>query len=686
MNKYIKLVVSPLLFLPIISSAQSNVEIKPLSAQKIHAATVEEVIQSLSKKHYNKVAINDRLSSQLLDSYIKSLDPSRSYFYQSDIQEFEEVRYTLDDELKSGDVSSGYLIYNRFQKRIGERIHYSIDRLESGKRFDFTLNEEYETDRENSNWVSSTQEMNNLWRQRLKSSVLSLTLNDQTDEEAKDTIIKRNKSQLTRVSQTNSEDVFQIYVNNLTRLYDPHTAYFSPRSSENFKINMSLSLQGIGAVLQSEDEFTKIVRLIPSGPADKTGKLKANDKIVGVGQGANSVVEDIIGWRLDDVVQKIRGKKGTVVKLEVLADNTKSRARKTILITRDKVKLEEQSAQKKIITTKVAGKQYRIGVIDIPTFYIDFAGLQRGEKNYKSTTRDVRRLIEELKREEIDGLLIDLRNNGGGALQEANELAGLFIKVGATVQIKYSNGSVGPLYDRDPSIAYTGPLGVMVNRSSASASEIFAGAIQDHRRGIVIGSQTFGKGTVQTLSPLNHGQLKLTNAKFFRISGESTQNKGVMPDISLPASLDKNEFGESSLDNALPWDTVRSVKGFSNLDLSSFFDKVNALKQKRIDNLPDFKYIQAKISHSKELKKTTKISLNKKQYKENLAAEKLWLLETENTRRTAVNLPILASFDQIEDSFEKDELGRPIRPEAKAILSEGVRILIDMKNLLKSRG
>ena len=686
MNKYIKLVVSPLLFLPIISSAQSNVEIKPLSAQKIHAATVEEVIQSLSKKHYNKVAINDRLSSQLLDSYIKSLDPSRSYFYQSDIQEFEEVRYTLDDELKSGDVSSGYLIYNRFQKRIGERIHYSIDRLESGKRFDFTLNEEYETDRENSNWVSSTQEMNNLWRQRLKSSVLSLTLNDQTDEEAKDTIIKRNKSQLTRVSQTNSEDVFQIYVNNLTRLYDPHTAYFSPRSSENFKINMSLSLQGIGAVLQSEDEFTKIVRLIPSGPADKTGKLKANDKIVGVGQGANSVVEDIIGWRLDDVVQKIRGKKGTVVKLEVLADNTKSRARKTILITRDKVKLEEQSAQKKIITTKVAGKQYRIGVIDIPTFYIDFAGLQRGEKNYKSTTRDVRRLIEELKREEIDGLLIDLRNNGGGALQEANELAGLFIKVGATVQIKYSNGSVGPLYDRDPSIAYTGPLGVMVNRSSASASEIFAGAIQDHRRGIVIGSQTFGKGTVQTLSPLNHGQLKLTNAKFFRISGESTQNKGVMPDISLPASLDKNEFGESSLDNALPWDTVRSVKGFSNLDLSSFFDKVNALKQKRIDNLPDFKYIQAKISHNKELKKTTKISLNKKQYKKNLAAEKLWLLETENTRRTAVNLPILASFDQIEDSFEKDELGRPIRPEAKAILSEGVRILIDMKNLLKSRG
>lgn len=686
MNKYIKLVVSPLLFLPVISSAQSNVEINPLSAQKVHAATVEEVIQSLSKKHYNKVSINDQLSSQLLDSYIKSLDPSRSYFYQSDIQEFEGVRYTLDDELKSGNVSSGYLIYNRFQERIGERINYSINRLESGKKFDFTLNEEYETDRENSKWASSTQEMNNLWRQRLKSSVLSLTLNNQTDKEAKDTIIKRNKSQLTRVSQTNSEDVFQIYINNLTRLYDPHTAYFSPRSSENFKINMSLSLQGIGAVLQSEDEFTKIVRLIPSGPADKTGKLKANDKIVGVGQGADSVVEDIIGWRLDDVVQKIRGKKGTVVKLEVLADNTKSRARKTILITRDKVKLEEQSAQKKIITTKVEGREYRIGVIEIPTFYIDFAGLQRGDKNYKSTTRDVRRLIEELNKEEIDGLLIDLRNNGGGALQEANELAGLFIKVGATVQIKYSNGSVGPLYDRDPSIAYTGPLGVMVNRSSASASEIFAGAIQDHRRGIVIGSQTFGKGTVQTLSPLNHGQLKLTNAKFFRISGKSTQNKGVMPDISLPASLDKNEFGESSLDNALPWDTVRSVKGFSELDLSSFFDKVNALKQERIDTLPDFKYIQAKISHSKELKKTTKISLNKKQYKKNLAAEKRWLLETENTRRIAVNLPILASFDQIEDSFEKDELGRPIRPEAKAILSEGVRILIDMKNLLKSKG
>jgi carboxyl-terminal processing protease len=686
MNKYIKFVVSPLLLLPIIGSAQSNVDVKPLSAQKVHASTVKEVIKSLSKKHYNKVSINNSLSSNLLDNYIKSLDPTRSYFYQSDINEFETLRYALDDELKNNKVDSGYLIYNRLQQRILERVNHSINRLESEKKFDFTLNEDYETERENSAWIKSAEDMNNLWRKRIKSSILNLTLDEQTNQQAREKLIKRNKNQLTRILQTNSEDVFQIYINNLTRLYDPHTAYFSPRSSENFKINMSLSLQGIGAVLQSEDEFTKIVRLIPSGPADKTGKLKANDKIVGVGQGANSTVEDIVGWRLDDVVQKIRGTKGTIVKLEVVNSDSKSLERKTILITRDKVKLEEQSAQKKIVKSKVNGREYKIGVIDIPTFYIDFAALQRGDKNYKSTTRDVKKLIEELKKEDIDGLLIDLRNNGGGALQEANELAGLFIRLGATVQIKYANGSVGPLYDNDPSITYTGPLGVIVNRQSASASEIFAGAIQDHRRGVVIGSQTFGKGTVQTLSPLKHGQLKLTHAKFYRISGESTQNKGVMPDISLPGLLDNSEYGESALDNALPWDTVRSVKGFSSLDLDSFFNKVNKLKEKRIETLPDFTYMQSKISHSSELKKNTKISLNKKQYKENLAAEKQWLLDAENKRRMAINLPTIATFDEIEDSLEKDKLGRPINPESKAILSESVRILIDMKNLLQSKG
>ena len=388
---------------------------------------------------------------------------------------------------------------------------------------------------------------------------------------------------------------------------------------------------------------------------------------------------------LDDVVQKIRGEKGTIVKLEVISANSKAQEHKTILITRDKVKLEEQAAQKKIVKTKIDGKSYKIGVIEIPTFYIDFAALQKGDKNYKSTTRDVKKLIEELKRENIDGLLVDLRNNGGGALQEASALAGLFFRYGPTVQIKYANGSVGPLYDRDDEITYRGPLGVIVNRQSASASEIFAGAIQDYRRGIIIGNQTFGKGTVQTLSPLKHGQLKLTHAKFYRISGESTQNKGVMPDVSLPALLDISEYGESALDHALPWDTVNAVKGFNGLDLSKFYNNLRQLNKGRIQTLPDFKHMTSKITYNSAQKENTTISLNKTKYKSTLAAEKKWLVDAENKRRMANNLPTIASLEELEEVLEKDSLGRPIDPSSKAILDESVRILIDYKKLLQPK-
>ena len=685
MIKCLRLAITPLLLLPVISLAQTDLSVATLSADKIHSSTIGEIVRSLSRRHYNKININDALSSNLLDSYISSLDPSRSYFYQSDINEFETLRYRLDDEINNRQVTSGYTIYNRLQQRVMERVGYAIDRLEGAKKFDFTLNESFETDREKSPWITSTTQMDDLWRKRLKSSVLNLTLDNESNKEAKVKLIKRYNNQIKRVQQTNSEDVFQIYVNNLTRLYDPHTAYFSPRSSENFKINMSLSLQGIGAVLQTEDEFTKIVRLIPSGPADKTGKLQANDKIVGVAQGTNGEMIDIIGWRLDDVVQKIRGKKGTVVRLELVGSDSKSLERRIISITRDKVKLEEQAAQKKIVTTKVDGREYKIGVIDIPTFYIDFAAAQRGDRNYKSTTRDVAILIEELKQQHIDGLIIDLRNNGGGALQEANSLTGLFLRTGATVQIKFSNGKVAPYEDNNPYKAYDGPLGVIVNRQSASASEIFAGAIQDHRRGLIIGDQTFGKGTVQTLTPLKHGQLKLTHAKFYRISGESTQNKGVVPDISLPALLDAQEYGESSLEYALPWDRVSAVRGFSQFDRSVIFDQVQQLNLSRTEQLGDFNYMREKISHRANLRDNTVVSLNRIKYKDNLEAEKQWQLDAENKRRQAAQLPTVKSLAELEEKLEKDKLGRPIAPESKAILNESVRILIDYKKLQQTK-
>jgi len=678
MNKFVTLALTPFFFFPLLNSTAVYSAEKVLVAEKIHQSTVNEIVKSLSKTHYNKIAINDELSSKLLDSYISSLDPTRSYFYQSDIKEFEALRYKLDDELKANRVASGYFIYNRFQQRALERVDYAINRLSSTQPFVYTLNEKFETNREDSPWVTSQEDMDDLWRKRLKSTLLNLTLEDTSNEEAKEKLSKRYKNQLSRLEQTNSEDVFQVYMNNLTRLYDPHTAYFSPRNSENFKINMSLSLQGIGAVLQTEDEFTKIVRLVPSGPADKTGKLKANDRIVGVGQGQNSEIEDIVGWRLDDVVQKIRGAKGTQVRLQIVGNDGKAKERKTVLITRDKVKLEDQAAQKQIVNTTVDGQNYKVGVIEVPTFYIDFAAAQRGDKDYKSTTRDVKKLIEELKDENIDGLVMDLRNNGGGALQEANQLAGLFLRLGATVQIKYANGSVAPLYDRDPEITYTGPLAVIVNRQSASASEIFAGAIQDHHRGVIIGNQTFGKGTVQTLSPLKHGQLKLTNAKFYRISGESTQNKGVMPDVPFPDLIDKDEYGESALDHALPWDTVRPVKGFSELDLDKLFAELRNRYQQRTD------FMKEKIEHNEKIRNNTIVSLNKIEYKKALESEKKWLIDAENKRRKSTNQPFISTIEELEESLEKDKLGRPITAESKAILKESVRVLIDLKTLLQS--
>ncbi|MGB1237766.1 MAG: carboxy terminal-processing peptidase [Pseudomonadales bacterium] len=686
MHKLLKTFIAPLVFVPMLSWAQADSTLQQIQPEQTHPATLREIVKSLAQKHYKKVTINDALSSDLLDSYIKALDPGRSYFYRSDIERFETLRRKLDNEIKKGSLASGFEIYNTFQKRLVERVDYAVARLQDTEKFNFELDERFQTDREEATWVNSQKSMNDLWRKRLKSSLLNLTLADKDLTEARETLIKRFENQKKRVLQTNSEDVFQTYVNSFTKLYDPHTNYFSPRNSENFNINMRLSLQGIGAVLQNENEYTQIVRLIPSGPADKTGKLKANDKIVAVGQGESGPMEDIVGWRLDDVVDRIRGEKGTSVRLEIIPSGGSDQRRETVLIKRNTVKLEEQAAQKRIIKETVDGKEYKIGVIEIPTFYIDFAALQRGEKNYKSTTRDVEKLIKELQTESIDGLIVDLRDNGGGALQEANQLVGLFIRQGATVQIKYYNGQVSPLGDRDPEITYTGPLAVMVNRQSASASEIFAGAIQDYRRGIIIGSQTFGKGTVQTLSPLKHGQLKFTNAKFYRISGESTQNKGVMPDISLPNLFDAEEYGESALDNALPWDTVRAVRSYKDSDLSPLFSQLNQRKDARISSLPDFTYIDQKINHAKAQKEKTELSLNRAIFEENIKKEKQWQLDAENARRVALKLPPIDDLDKIEEDSPKDSLGRPISAQSEAMLQESARILIDMKNILPSRG
>lgn len=650
----------------------------PLQAEPDHKNTIVEIMESLKLGHYKQMTVDDALSSKLLDKYLDDLDPSRSYFYASDVDSFQRYRTQLDDDLLEGNLAAAYEIFNTYQARNRERLTYALELLENNFAFNFERDETLEADRSESAWMLDRSAMNDLWRKRIKSALLSLKLADKTVDEAKEILVKRYKNQLNRTDQVNNEDVFQSYANALTSQYDPHTQYFSPRRSENFQINMSLSLEGIGAVLQSEDEFTKIVRLVPAGPAEKTGQLKASDLILGVGQGDEGEIEDVVGWRLDDVVQKIRGPKDSVVRLQVRSSDADDAPLRTIRIIRNKVKLEEQSAQKRVLELDYQGQQVKLGVIEIPTFYIDFAALQRGDKNYKSTTRDVEKLITELQKDGIHGLIIDLRDNGGGSLREANELVGLFINRGPTVQIRDQEGYIRVLGDRNPKIAYSGPMAVMVNRLSASASEIFAGAMQDYQRAIVIGGQTFGKGTVQTLQPLQHGQLKLTNAKFYRISGDSTQHKGVIPDISFPTLYDHEEIGESALDGALVWDKVPKQPHGAFIGASSFLKPLIQRHQERISTNPDFQFMNEQVAELEKRREKNEISLREETLKKERSDSEAWQLDSENRRRAQKGLEPISKLSDLEAELEKDAQGRPINPQSEAMLEESGRILMDM--------
>lgn len=649
-----------------------------LTSEPIHKSTLHEITESLKLRHYKDLMLNDDLSELILEQYLKDLDPARSYFLSSDISEFNQYRFSLDDQIKEGDLETAYLIFNRFHERLEERINYSINLLESDKQFDFTLDESLDTDREDAAWISTETEMDDLWRKRIKSALLNLKLADKDDQEARKLLIKRYQNQLNRATQVNSEDVFQIFTNAYTKQYDPHTVYMSPRKSENFKINMSLSFEGIGAVLQTENEFTQIVRLIPGGPAEKTGGLKATDRIIGVGQGEEGEIEDVVGWRLEDVVDLIRGPKNTTVRLEIRGAEQDDAPTKVVDIVRNKIELEEQAAQKKILELDHLGRTFRLGVIEIPAFYINFDALQSGDENYKSTSRDVAKLIDELKSEGIDGLIVDLRNNGGGSLREANDTVGLFIKHGPTVQIKDSTGRVDILRDRSSQVAYSGPLAVLVNRLSASASEIFAGAIQDYNRGIVIGGQTFGKGTVQTLLPLSHGQLKLTQAKFYRISGGSTQHKGVMPDIFFPTLYDPEVIGESALDNALAWDEVKTARHGNYPAFDQFLNQIDKRYKERTLTDPDFIFMREQVEYVNEARnEDSSIPLHEAQLKLEREEAKQWQIDAENRRRTMKNQPQITELSELEEEREKDSEGKPINPETEAMLKESGRILLD---------
>ena len=644
------------LYLPADIPLDVNVIFEELMPEPGYAEITQDIIRQLTRNHYSEINLNDEFSSQMLDSFIKTLDISRIYFTQADIDEFEQYRTQLDDLLLAGDVNFGYMTFNRYRERLMDRLVYTIKRIEEDPEdFDFTVNEFIVVDRAEAPWPADEDALTELWRKRIKSNVLSMKLDDESDmAEIRETLSKRFRSQLSQVLKTNGLDVYQRYMDAMTMTFDPHTQYYAPRAAENFNMSMRLSLEGIGAVLTTEDEYTKVVSIVTGGPADLAGELQPTDRIVGVAQGDMPYV-DVLGWRVDDVVQLIRGEKGSVVRLAVLP-GASSLERKEISITRDTVKLEDQSAKKEIVEVEYEGRIHKIGVIELPTFYIDFEALQRRDPDFRSSTRDVRNLLEELKAEGVEGVVVDLRRNGGGSLSEANSLVGLFIRRGPTVQVRYADGNNIVQGDSDPELVYDGPLAVLVNRLSASASEIFAGAIQDYQRGIVLGSQTFGKGTVQELIPLGEGQMKITRAKFYRISGESTQHKGVTPDIVMPDLYDTAEdIGESALPTALPWDTIDPNYYRPYSDLKTLLPSLNSMHESRLGVDPDFAFIEAQINRALENKEKNQLTLNEAELLSERAESDQWRLDITNTRRMAKGQEPYESVDAMDDSSEVEE-------------------------------
>ena len=620
----------------------------PASAQ---SDTLKEIIEVIEDRHYASRRYDDGLSAQHFTAYLDALDPQHMFFDADDIDLFSQWRLALDNAGRAGNLAPAFTMFNKYHDELKGRLTGILNTLpETIESFDFEVEEYLDIDRSAMPWAQDDAELDERWRKRIKNQALSLLLAEKAPEEIPETLERRYQSQLKRLGQYNAQDVFQIYANTLAEQYDPHTNYFSPRRAENFDINMSLSFEGIGAILQIDDEYAKVTRLVPAGPADKQGGLRPSDLIMGVGQGEAGPIEDVIGWRLDEIVDLIRGPRDTTVRLEVIPDKGKTDQRRVVPIRRNEVKLEEQAAQKQIIEfTDEDGQTHRVGVIDIPAFYIDFEAYRRGDKLYRSTTRDVKKLVDELVSDGVEGIVIDLRDNGGGSLQEANQLTGLFIEYGPTVQIRSAESRVWRDGKRRRSQYYEGPLAVMINRLSASASEIFAGAIQDYGRGIIVGEQSFGKGTVQSLVPLQEGQLKITESKFYRVSGGSTQHRGVVPDINYPSLFDPEKIGESALDNALAWDQIAPTR-FNRYDnYDSIIPTLASLHNARAANDPDYQFLQDQVDLAQGARAISVLPLQQSGRIAMRDEQEALALAIENKRRLSKGLEPLETLDTDDD-------------------------------------
>ncbi|TQX84848.1 MULTISPECIES: carboxy terminal-processing peptidase [unclassified Rhizobium] len=641
--------------------------------------------QFLTRFSYKPVPLDDALSVKIMDRFIKSLDPDRMLFLQADIDKFKAQDTKLDDAVNKEDLQIPFSMFNLYEQRVVDRMNYARDLLKTS--FDFSKDESYSFLREDAPWPKSEAEIDDLWRKRVKGDWLRLKLAGKDDAAIRDTLDKRYENSLERAYKYKSEDVFQSFMDAYTTSIDPHTDYFGATASAEFDISMKLSLVGIGAVLQERDDYTTIRELVPGGPAQVSGKLAVGDRIIGVGQGADGPVKEVVGTRLDEIVQMIRGAKDSIVRLDILpAEAGADGAHHIVSLTRDKISLEKQAAKKTLLSIKDGDATRKIGVITLPAFYEDFDARRKGDKDYRSASRDVAKLIDELKQDKADGVLIDLRNNGGGSLAEAIDLTGLFTGKGPVVQQRDAGGKVAIEGDDRSPAAWTGPVGVLINRGSASASEIFAAAIQDYSRGVIIGEPSFGKGTVQTVVNLDQvahnakpkfGELKMTIAQFFRINGGTTQLRGVTPDIGLPSLSDPKTFGEASYDNALPWTQIKPANYKPEGDVAAKIPQLQSRHDARVANDPDFKRLVEDIAELKAQREKGIVSLNEAERRKELAAQ-----ATRDKSREKINDGVDPGEDDglqaNERSLSADIAIETARKNAKdVLLNEAASIMAD---------
>ena len=638
-----------------------------------------EIYTKLESDHYLRNKDKTNFNRKYIEALIERLDKNKNYFMQDEINNF--IERSKSDNKDDFDIELGYELINLYFEKLIQFSRFQIELVENNE-FDFFKDEYLDIFYEDNKWALTPEDLEELWRLETKNDLLIASTSDSSSSKPTADLVKRYKNRIRRIHQQKEEDIFSLAINTLSNQFDPHSSYLSPRSAEDFDLNMSLKLNGIGALLGVEDDYTKIISLVPGGPAEKSGKIKPEDRIVKIRQVDSEEFVDVIGWRIDEVVDLIRGEAGTGVEIEFISFNSESDSRKLVTLRREEIKLEDRAAKSKIIDMN----NNKIGIIDLPSFYIDFDEYQKRNKNFKSSSNDIKNILNEFNSNEVDAVILDLRNNGGGALIEANKIIGLFVSSGPTVQVKQKRGFIQPYGDSRAVQVWDKPLIVLVNRYSASASEIVAGAIQDYRRGIVVGQRTFGKGTVQSLENLSEGQIKITESKYYRVSGTSTQNKGVLPDIELPSTWDIDSVGESSYPTALSWDVIRPYRHKKFKIDTNLINEVISQFEYRLSDEPNLNYLK-KIRNRYDLNKNKKLlSLNIEARKTQKELRRNWLLEIENERRLAIGLNAFMSYDELEKSNEdeSDINNNSINLEDDYQLIETTNIMNDYLNLSKN--